>query len=335
MLPVEPITVSSTVLRLQPISRMPSPAALRNFSASEVDVLNRRLAESVEYMPNDFFSNPDAEAILMSPVQMPKPRTRSKKNDDSGIYQLEPAPVAPVMDRERHLFLRLNYCRMRVARILEETGSKRLSLDTARDLVLWENRVTETRGEIVRLNVPLVLAMAKRTRISGVDYSDLISEGNLALLRSVDKFDCGRGFKFSTYACRAILKSFSRVAGRTSRYRGHFPTEFDPTLEKSDFVEKKREGEELAFLDELKEILGGNLANLNDIEQRVIRARFALDGEPVSESNRARTLEQVGELIGVTKERVRQIQNKALGKLRAVLESSAVPHALRASQLHN
>src|SRR5262249_30281477 len=98
---------------------------------------------------------------------------------------------------------------------------------------------------------------------------------------------------------------------------------FDPTLEKSDFADRKRETEEVGCLEELKTILGRNLANLNDVERAVIRARFALD-EPDPETTRAKTLEQVGEMIGVTKERVRQIQNKALGKLRAVLESTIV-----------
>ena len=75
--------------------------------------------------------------------------------------------------------------------------------------------------------------MAKRTRMGDVDFGELVSEGNMALLRAVEKFDIGRGFKFSTYACRAILKAFSRIAMKTNRYRQAFPTEFDPTMEKS------------------------------------------------------------------------------------------------------
>ena len=167
--------------------------------------------------------------------------------------------------------------------------------------------------------------MAKRTRLTGIDYSDMVSEGNLALLRSVDKFDCARGFKFSTYACRAILKSFSRVATRTSRYRGHFPTEFDPTLEKGDQLACKRQNVEEECVDELKSILGQNLAHLNDVEARVIRARFAIDAEVnPADIAKGQTLEQVGTMIGVTKERVRQIQNKALDKLRSALENGVL-----------
>jgi RNA polymerase primary sigma factor len=70
---------------------------------------------------------------------------------------------------------------------------------------------------------------------------------------------------------------------------------------------------------ELRSILTENLADLSDVEKKVIQARFALDAED-PEQARAMTLEQVGEIIGVTKERVRQIQNKALEKLRQTLE---------------
>jgi RNA polymerase sigma factor (sigma-70 family) len=243
-------------------------------------------------------------------------------SDDSGA-DLLPALARRSLtpEQERHLFLRLNYCRYRVMRILRTFRGKPLSARAVRELLHWERRTTQTRSDIVRLNVALVLAMAKRTKLTGVDYADLVSEGNLALLRSVDKFDCARGFKFSTYACRAILKSFSRVATRTARYRGHFPTEFDPMLEKGCQVEHKRQTVEKDCVDELKSILGENLARLNDVEQRVIRARFAIEDQPdETDMSRAKTLEQVGEMIGVTKERVRQIQNKALIKLRVALE---------------
>ena len=70
--------------------------------------------------------------------------------------------------------------------------------------------------------MPLVLAMVRRIRMPMVEFVDLISEGNKALLRSVEKFDVSRGFKFSTYACRAILKGFSRLATKTGSYRQHF-----------------------------------------------------------------------------------------------------------------
>jgi len=299
---------------------MPGPNVVKGLSPEDLETLERRLSEQVECMFDARFQQPGAEETLLGPL--PAAPGAEASSDDSGIDLLAGITGRSLTtEQEHHLFLRLNYCRYRVMRILRGFRGKRLTAEAARDLLQWECCSERTRSDIVRLNVALVLAMAKRTKLTGVDYADLVSEGNLALLRAVDKFDCSRGFKFSTYACRAILKSFSRVATRTARYRGYFPTEFDPTLEKGDHVEQKRLDVEEDCVDELKAILGQNLAHLNDIEERVIRARFAIDAE-VDEFDiaKGKTLEQVGTMIGVTKERVRQIQNKALDKLRTALE---------------
>lgn len=75
------------------------------------------------------------------------------------------------------------------------------------------------RGQIVAANLALVLAMARRMRHSVLDYGEMIGEGHVALMRTVDRFDVSRGFKFSTYACQSILKAISRAAVRDSRYR--------------------------------------------------------------------------------------------------------------------
>jgi RNA polymerase sigma factor (sigma-70 family) len=167
--------------------------------------------------------------------------------------------------------------------------------------------------------------MAKRTRMSEVDFGELVSEGNMALLRAVEKFDIARGFKFSTYACRAILKAFSRIALKTSRYRNAFPTEFDPTMEKSNYQETKRDDVEKDAVEELQRIIGENRAQLSDVEKTVIQSRFGIARHTATgEEIAPMTLEEVGQVIGVTKERVRQIQNKALEKLRATIETEVL-----------
>ena len=317
----------SSLRKLEPSAKLPSSAVLHALSPFELAHLKRLLSETAECVFDGFFQSPDAERSVLGPLpgQVETSGRAGLGNDDSGVDLLHNATPALTAEQERHMFLRLNYCRYRVMRVLRQFRGKRLSAAATRELLKWDAASLQTRSDIVRANVPLVLAMAKRTRITGADFADLISEGNLALLRSVAKFDCARGFKFSTYACRVILKSFSRVAVRAARYRGRFPTEFDPTLEKSDHVEQKRRNVEGDCVDELKSILGDNLAQLSDVEQCVIRARFALDGErDAHEPFKVKTLEQVGEMIGVTKERVRQIQNKALGKLKVALEEGVL-----------
>jgi len=290
-------------------------------NAEDRELLARLHEEPLEYVPHKLFDKPDAEEILFGRAEVLG--RASTRFDDEGVLSLngENGDTHLTTAQEILLFQRYNFARMRIAKLARQSETQgAISLEGARHMLAWAHRATAIRAQIVQLNMPLVLAMAKRTRLNGLDPNEMISEGNLALLRSVEKFDCSRGFKFSTYACRAILKSFSRVAMRTARYRGHFPTEFDPSLEKGNFTDRQRDDLENRCLQEIREIMTENRASLSEVEQTVIRERFALDA--YTAPAKGRTLEQVGTIIGVTKERVRQIQNKALAKLRAVLEDS-------------
>ena len=300
----------------------PSAAQLARFDEVDRALLLKHFEELVEFVDHELFRKPNAEKILFGRKAVLGAKATRFEEMDSANSALGAAGGSGTLTSAQEIFLfqRFNYARMRVVKLLNKYGNKRMPAKVLRELLAWVHRVMTTRGQITRSNVPLVLAMAKRTRLSGLDFNELVSEGNFALLRSVDKFDCSRGFKFSTYACRAILKSFSRVAMRTSRYRGRFPTEFDPTLERSDFIDRKRDDLESDCVEEIRDILARNRAELNDMEQIVIRERFALDGG--GDSSKPKTLEQVGEMIGVTKERVRQIQNTALKKIRSILEEN-------------
>jgi RNA polymerase primary sigma factor len=107
---------------------------------------------------------------------------------------------------------------------------------------------------------------------------------------------------------------------KASRHRTRFPVEFEPDLEKSDWSDRRRETIEEECIDELKHIVDRNLADLTNVEQTVIRRRFNWQEQAESPL----TLEEVGKIIGVTKERVRQIQNKALAKIRQVMEEGVL-----------
>lgn len=306
---------------LEPNVLAPTQEQWAGFEEADREMLARVLREPVEYTDHDLFARPDAERLLFGDGVIEGTHTYFTEHASVDPSQGRPGESSTLSGaQEVLLFQRLNYARMRQMQLLQAYSQQQMPTEKLRELLAWTHRATMARGQIAQANIPLVLAMAKRTRLNSLDFNELVSEGNFALLRSVDKFDCARGYKFSTYACRAILKSFSRVAIRTSRYRGRFPTEFDPTLEKSDFVDRKRDDVETDCVEELREILTQNRAALNEIEQTVIKKRFAIDDD--DPQAKPKTLEQVGALIGVTKERVRQIQNKALQKIRLILEES-------------
>ena len=211
-------------------------------------------------------------------------------------------------DEEQTLFLRYNFARYRFNE-LAKRQKNRFSKLRALSMLEWNSKVVENRDAIVAANMGLVVSMATRTRVPNVDFSELVSEGNMALLRAVDKFDTTRGFKFSTYACRAILKSFNRLATTTGKYVTRFGASYEPEYERSDYDVKKHEIQQASAADDVKDIVTRNTANLSDTEQTVVINRFGL------ETGKKKTLAEVGEILHLSNERIRQIQKVALGKI--------------------
>jgi len=283
--------------------------------------VERILAEDYAYMDSPVFRRKHIEQELFdreSEPQLPPTAWYQPTTQDGD----DPANSPTLMnaDEERLMFLRFNYAKRRLCELSRQIDREPLSRELANQLLLWHRRFEHFREYLVRTNLALVLAMAKRTRLGQTDFAEIVSEGNMALLRAADKFSVDRGFKFSTYACRAILKAFSRTSLKASRYRNRFPVEFEPEMEKSDWSDRRRQTIEEECIDELKNIVDRNLADLTNVEQTVIRRRFNWQEQAESPL----TLEEVGRIIGVTKERVRQIQNKALAKIRQVMEDGVL-----------
>ncbi|TVQ63473.1 MAG: sigma-70 family RNA polymerase sigma factor [Phycisphaerales bacterium] len=304
-----------------------SGARRRRLSPDDEQTLRDLLLNEQDYIDSPVFYEEDAEQkIYADAPDIRKPDTSwyhpvmddlspSRTREYKGAEQ-----VILTAAEERVLFHQYNYARHRVHNLqlaVWATPDRQPTDEQAEEMLRWNRLAVRLREQIANTNLALVLAMAKRTRMSEVDFADLVSEGNMALLRAVDKFDVGRGFKFSTYACRAILKAFSRQGMKLSKHRQRFPTDFDPKLERSNFLELKRADFEKDAADEVRRIVVENRADLSAIERTVIEHRFGIETD---DFEKPMTLEQVGQIIGVTKERVRQIQNKALEKIRLELE---------------
>ena len=301
----------------------------RALSQEDEALLNALLASEQDFIDSPAFYEDDAEKKIYDDApEIPKPDTswyHPVMDDLSGRTRTIKTAQQVILTgaQEKVLFHQFNYARYRIWKLQQEiwaTPSRKPSPPQADEVLKWHRVADRIREQIANTNLALVLAMAKRTRMSEVDFADLVSEGNMALLRAVDKFDAGRGYKFSTYACRAILKAFSRQGMKLSKYRQRFPTDFDPKLERSNFLETKRNTFEKDAAEEVKRIVRENRAELTDVEKTVIEHRFGI--ESGADQDKPMTLEQVGQIIGVTKERVRQIQHKAMEKIRLELEAN-------------
>jgi len=270
---------------------------------SDKIALQQLIEEPLSYMENKLFSRP---AIM-----------RTIMNEPVAVV----TGTTPTSEQEQALFTQFNYARFKMAQCRRKLlRSAHWDISLVRELLDWNQKQLYTRSQIVTANMGLVLAMAKRFRASDVEFTDLISEGSMALLRASEKFDCSFGWKFSTYACRAILKAFSRAAKQNYRYRSRFPVQLEPTMIKDDFIDQNRLAHQQDWVDEVCYVVNKNLAGLSGIEQSVVEMRFPLNNKDLKPP----TLKQVGEVLGLTKERIRQIQNKALGKLRLVVEDRMV-----------
>ena len=253
---------------------------------------------------------------------------------------------------------------------LKEIG--RINLLTSDEEFEYAKRAEEGDEEAKRMlaesNLRLVVSIAKRYVGRGMLFLDLIQEGNIGLMKAVDKFDQTKGYKFSTYATWWIRQAITRAIAdqaRTIRVPVHMvetinklarvqrqltqdlnrePTDEEIAKKLGISIEKVREvykisqdpvsletpigeeddshlgdfikdertmgPEEYATIEMLKEELQGVLGTLTDREEKVLRLRFGLD------DGQCRTLEEVGQIFGVTRERIRQIEAKALRKLR-------------------
>lgn len=269
------------------------------FSAVQIHDLEDIFGRPVSYVPDDRFDDTTAMCRIMEQEDTVTPG------------------VTLSSEQSELMFLQLNFSRYRMCQIRRELmKSSKWNKKKVSDLLSWYRRQLRIRSQIISGNMGLVLAMAKYANYTGVEFTDLISEGSMALLRASEKFDCSRGYKFSTYACRAILKGFSRSAKRNYRYRSLFPTQLDPAMEKDDHIDQMRHRAHQERVDDVRDIFCNNLADLSQTEYQVVQMRF-----PLNESNPApMTLKQVGEKLGLSKERIRQIQNKALAKLRVAAE---------------
>ncbi len=245
-----------------------------------------------------------------------------RRGIDERLFAAWPGPAEGVgrirPDDETLLFKQLHYCGRRLSRIYR-SAHKKPTRSARRAYGLWANRYHLIRTRLTEGNLGLVYDLIGRSRFDSLDREEMTSEGMMALLRAVDTFDPWRGFRFSTYACNAILRAFSRAAFQDSKRRAKIAGPWDPEFEDGKTPEIRHDDQRALFAERLRSILRMDHAALTSVEKTVLARRFPLNG-----GRHRQTLEDIGKQMHVSKERVRQIQLSAIGKLRRAIGSDVV-----------
>lgn len=172
--------------------------------------------------------------------------------------------------------------------------------------------------ELIDANLGLVYEMRRRYRVPEVDDDDYSSSGLWALYQAALAFDPWKGFRFSTYACNAIIRGY-RHAWKSLLRRRRLMREYVDRTNPDLVIDGVAVQDTSMLRKQLEHVLDNNQANLTDTERFVIERRFLN-----TQSGRGDTLETIGTMVQLSKERVRQIQIAALKKLRETLEPAEI-----------
>jgi RNA polymerase primary sigma factor/RNA polymerase sigma factor len=280
----------------------------------------RRILElPLDFIPNPTFARADIAKTILGP--MPAVEAPKKVRLPSGLPPyLASLYEVPLLTREQeaYLFRKFNFLKYTASKLREGLDPVRAKSSVMDECESLYEQAVAVKNQIVRANLRLVVSIAKRHVGPADNFFELVSDGNMSLIRAAEKFDYARGNKFSTYASWAIMKNFARTIPDEHRRRDRFRTSQLETFTVAEDPRTDQHELESAQAQRQSQV-DRILERLDEREQKIIISRFGLD-----HSHEPLTLKEVGEEMGVTKERIRQIEARALGKLRQAAQEEKI-----------
>ncbi len=271
-------------------------------------------AREIQCVYNSEFESPAADETILAPGSDPEVARRKRvcppKDLPPYLQDLYRQPLF-TPEQERFMFRRYNYLKFKAERLrqrIDVVNVRDEDLDEFEALLAQADRV---KNEILRANLRLVVSIARRHVGRSPCFFEIVSDGNLALMRAVEKFDYARGFKFSTYASWAIMRNYARTIPEQMYESARLVTGSEEALAAAPAPD---DGARDSIVEGARHLVAKGLALLNAREREVVVRHYGL-----ASGTGPTTLDQIGRSFGVTKERVRQIERRALAKLQAGL----------------
>ena len=274
----------------------------------------------LDHIPNALFDRRSAEEVVNQPYPGTDDAAKRVRRPSGLPAYLASLYEVPLLTREQEvwLFRKFNYLKHKASKLRAQLDPEKPSTRLMDQIDAIYEEIVALKNRLVRANLRLVVSIAKRRVGPGDGFFDLVSDGNMSLIRAVEKFDYARGNKFSTYASWAIMKNFARTIPDEHKHRERFRAVDVEMLQTAADRRSDENQQRLAESDRLHQV-GRFLDRLDSREQTIIIRRYGLD-----RGSEPQTLKEVGSALGVTKERVRQIEAKALEKLREAAIAEAV-----------
>jgi len=300
--------------RVPPAGHRSQPKT-RTVSTATQQRAERLKALKIEHISHASFRHPEYSESLLA-IELPPHKTqddvpRSQSAYLVGLYEIS---LLTGLEEER-LFSLMNLLKFQAHLLQQDLRVEAPSIRNMNRIERLLARASEVRNHIVRANLRLIVALAKKFALSRTHFEDLISEGHLPLIRAVELFDFSRGNRFSTYATWAVRNHFLRnrkdEARNQERFHDGEPFAIDHATDEriSWQADETRRTARQTLVD-------GLLEHLTDRERKIVQARFGLNGQQSEQ-----TLLEIGKNIGLSKERVRQLAVRALEKLAEVAQS--------------
>ncbi len=277
-------------------------------------------AQTIDYMYSDEFDQSGAEKVILGPapeVDKSNEKVRTPPGLPPYLASLYSIPLL-TREEEAYYFRKLNFLKYKAAQIQEKLDPNR---PKARDMDQIEKLLdesTDVKNFLIRSNLRLVVSIAKRHIRPGGNFFEMVSDGNMSLIRAIEKFDYTKGNKFSTYASWAIMKNYARSIPAEYKVLDRFRTGNDELFFQSTDERESQYREEL-INQKQHAVIMSILDQLDGREKDILIYRYGLNAR-----NEPQTLEQVGDRFGVTKERIRQLESRALKKLRRITQVERV-----------